>query len=245
MRKLEPIASGTIYGRMTVVELMEDKYRGKEFQYLCLCSCGKHKAVTGTALRKGSVVSCGCAKSDRPRKTRVLKAGEIFGRLTILENPEAVSLKSIYACICSCGNRCDIKGSLIADGTKSCGCLMRETTGNSFRIHGLSKTKAYKAAAQMARAARKIRATPSWADMAKIGAIYVECNRRREAGEDVQVDHEVPLKGKKVCGLHVHYNLRIIPTFDNRSKSNRFDDEVVAHLRMTKVKENGTDEGSS
>lgn len=74
------------------------------------------------------------------------------------------------------------------------------------------------------RRASKLQATPPWADQAKIAAVYAEASRRRAAGEDVEVDHMVPLRGKNVRGLHVHYNLQIIPAIDNRRKRNRFAD---------------------
>lgn len=69
----------------------------------------------------------------------------------------------------------------------------------------------------------KIDRTPPWADLDAIRAIYEECTARRRAGENVVVDHIVPLRGKNVSGLHVHHNLRIISHEENARKSNKFE----------------------
>jgi len=66
-------------------------------------------------------------------------------------------------------------------------------------------------------------ATPPWlpeVDRARIRAIYKECKRRRARGENVVVDHIVPLMSDVVCGLQVPWNMQIISYAANSKKSN-------------------------
>lgn len=88
------------------------------------------------------------------------------------------------------------------------------------RQHYLDNKARYKAQA-VARKKYIRQATPSWADLDAIAAIYAEAERLSlETGIDHHVDHFYPLRGKTMCGLHVEGNLRIIPKLDNLRKGN-------------------------
>lgn len=66
------------------------------------------------------------------------------------------------------------------------------------------------------RRAKKLKATPAWADKAAILAIYKECVRiTKETGVEHQVDHIIPLNGNLVSGLHVETNLQILTAEEN------------------------------
>ena len=84
------------------------------------------------------------------------------------------------------------------------------------------KAKNYKTSK---RRADELQATPKWADTKLIKKVYSQSvDLSVSTGIEHHVDHIVPLKGKKVCGLHVHYNLRVIPAIDNLKKGNRMEE---------------------
>ena len=86
-------------------------------------------------------------------------------------------------------------------------------------------TKSQRCAIQAIRNAQKINASPSWLTAEhknQIADIYSQAAiKTAETGIKHEVDHSVPLRGKTVCGLHVPWNLQVLPAYLNRMKSNK------------------------
>jgi len=87
------------------------------------------------------------------------------------------------------------------------------------------ENKAHLNALKAAYKANKKGATPHWVDHKTIAKRYDECKRLNDEAGYIKyhVDHIVPIRGKKVCGLHVPWNLQVITAKENMQKSNKFD----------------------
>lgn len=79
------------------------------------------------------------------------------------------------------------------------------------------------------RRAAKLNAIPPWLSSehrSEIQQKYADARKMEaETGVKHHVDHIIPLRSKKVCGLHVPWNLRVIPAKENARKGNKFEDE--------------------
>jgi hypothetical protein len=81
------------------------------------------------------------------------------------------------------------------------------------------------AALQMKRKAAQLHRTPAWADLDAIAMVYQKAARlTAETGIPHHVDHDIPLQGRLVSGLHVLGNLQILTATANISKHNKFRD---------------------
>lgn len=70
-------------------------------------------------------------------------------------------------------------------------------------------------AATAAYRAAVLKATPRWADGNEIAKVYSAA-----VSQKLEVDHVIPLRGEKVCGLHVHINLQLLGRKENARKGN-------------------------
>ena len=103
-----------------------------------------------------------------------------------------------------------------------CGQRYLKITNFETWCSAADRTESNCASSAKRRASRRM-AFPSWANADRIKEIYTEASRRRRAGENVHVDHVIPLSGKLVSGLHVEANLEIVSARDNLKKSNSFE----------------------
>ena len=89
-----------------------------------------------------------------------------------------------------------------------------------------SENKDKRAFYQAKRRAAQMQRTPDWVtedEKLRINALYsVAAMYTRESGEEWHVDHQIPLQGKLVSGLHVYANLTVIRGSENVKKSNKF-----------------------
>ena len=80
------------------------------------------------------------------------------------------------------------------------------------------------------RQAAKLNATPPWLNedhKFMLEEIYELRDLRTQAtGVVHHVDHIVPLRGAEVCGLHVPWNLQVIPASANIRKGNSYGNHV-------------------
>jgi len=76
---------------------------------------------------------------------------------------------------------------------------------------------------------RRKEATPKWLTTEQRKQIVATYEHMRDCkivtGEDYHVDHIIPLRGENVCGLHVPWNLQVLPADVNMDKSNKYYDD--------------------
>ena len=68
-----------------------------------------------------------------------------FGRLTVISQEKSKGGKTIWKCLCDCGNITTVTSTNLTCGKiNSCGCLRKEQITNRNTTHNLTKTQIYK-----------------------------------------------------------------------------------------------------
>ena len=88
-------------------------------------------------------------------------------------------------------------------------------------MHTAALVANYKQSRKPRKVAERL-ARPAWANLRLMREFYVLAEKCRAVGVNVQVDHEVPLRGKTVCGLDREGNYRLMLAVDNSRKNNHF-----------------------
>lgn len=75
------------------------------------------------------------------------------------------------------------------------------------------------------REAAKAQATPKWLTkehLLEIRRVYKQAEElTKSTGVQYSVDHIIPIRGREAKGLHVPWNLRVIPSTENSKKGNK------------------------
>ena len=87
------------------------------------------------------------------------------------------------------------------------------------------QNKEYYTAKTAKRRAAKSSATPSWLTKEQQEEMLQYYKHAKDCtlttGEQYHVDHIIPLNGENVCGLHVPWNLQVLPAYVNLSKGSK------------------------
>ncbi len=84
--------------------------------------------------------------------------------------------------------------------------------------------KSYMVLQAAKRNAAKLQRTPKWLNdghLFEIESVYNYCSALRKIGLNYHVDHIVPLQGKNISGLHLPWNLQVLPAKINWAKGNK------------------------
>lgn len=235
--KVSDVFVGMKHGHLTVVrDLGRDSRCHKRFE--TLCECGEKSVLRGSHFyetRRYCTRKCKLLAEQR----LLYLQGKTFGRWRVDSFSRYVGIKkrSAWHCTCSCGTKRVISGnSLVMGVSKSCGCLLRDlkragrTAEELIEAHRQAcrvsnhKNPARVKANKIKYETKRDTATPNWLtteDWHAMNTMYVTAkNLTKKTGVRHEVDHIIPINGKRVSGLHVPSNLQILTQAKNVSKSN-------------------------
>lgn len=122
--------TGQRFGRLTAIRYLKPRQGERLGRWECRCDCGQEALCTSGNLRRGNSTSCGCKRFESRNK---IKAGQRFGRLVVLRRDgskrHGKSCFAAWLCRCDCGAETRVISMSLTNGdTRSCGCLLSEST---------------------------------------------------------------------------------------------------------------------
>lgn len=126
---------GSIFGRLTVLQLSHSKNRKR--YWICKCECGNLTKVITQYLRNGKIKSCGCYNIEQASKRfRSNLISQKFGRLLVVEYGYSKNKLVYWKCLCECGKFSHVCTQSLQNGdTKSCGnCQLKRNGYNTSYI---------------------------------------------------------------------------------------------------------------
>jgi hypothetical protein len=137
--------TGQAFGKWTVQGESITTEKG-ERKWLCRCSCGTERYVLERSLLSGESLSCGCLRRENAAKAVSPDlTDQVFGELTALHRipPKQGDKRTWWLCKCSCGQECEIAGTLLVTGKRrNCGdtryhpksYAFKDITGRRFHL---------------------------------------------------------------------------------------------------------------
>lgn len=124
---LKMIPKGTQVGRLTVLEMLEERNQSGLVMYKCQCKCGNICKIAGRDLKKEKPTSsCGCLRKEIfQQNVDKNEIGKKYGKLTVINiSSNQNQYKQHYLiCQCECGSIIEVTLNHLHSGhTKSCGC---------------------------------------------------------------------------------------------------------------------------
>lgn len=90
----------------------------------CICRCGVKRVIRGSSLRQGESLSCGCYATE---KFGLKLLRQKFTDLLVVKQLPSKNQKTLWLCLCDCGNYCEKYGTDLVHGNATdCGCKGRK-----------------------------------------------------------------------------------------------------------------------